>query len=139
MTAKQVESQLKRIYYLKKEIKARERMRDELMTQATHITSVLSQAKVFTDSGQSLPENYAVRSYELLQDLDELTGQLMNELNKGMKLIGSLSSPLERSILIDYHVNAMKLERICDKYHYSYRQIYNIRMAAYRKIADNFR
>lgn len=139
MTAKQVEAQLKRIYYLKKEIKARERMRDELMTQATHITSVLSQAKVFTDSGQSLPENYAIRSYELLQDLDDLTDELMTELDRGLKLIGSLSSPLERSILIDYHVNALKMEKIAQKYHYSERQVYNIRMAAYHKIADNFR
>lgn len=139
MTAKQVEAQLKRIYYLKKEIKARERMRDELMTQATHITSVLSQAKVFTDSGQSLPENYAIRSYELLQDLDDLTDELMTELERGLKLIASLSSPLERSILIDYHVNALKMEKIAQKYHYSERQVYNIRMTAYHKIADNFR
>lgn len=138
MTAMEVAQKLSKISSLKKEIRAKEQALNELMTQATHITSILSHAKVFTDSSSSAPENYAIRSYELRLDMEEGMDALVSELDECLRMINTVREPLIRSILIDYHINLLNVTQLCEKYHYSERQIYNLRMRGYKFIADHF-
>ncbi len=138
MTEKEVKVKLESIRHLRNEIRARERQLEELQAQATHITSVISYSKTFGSERSSQPENYAVNSYELVQDLDDKVGELYELMDEGMRMIDCLSDPLLRAMLIDYHINGLKMEAMTRQYHYSWRQIYNLRWVAYRKIATNF-
>lgn len=139
MTVTEVRDRLYRIEGLRKEIGAKEDALKELLAQATHITSILSHAKVFSESGQSAPENYAVRSYELRLDMEESMDELLEELDLCFRMIDVVQDPLIRSILIDCHINLLAIDQLAEKYHYSIKQIYNIRQKGYGMIADNFR
>lgn len=135
MTPREVELKLKRIYWMKREVKAKEMQLAELQTQATHITAVFSPVKA-SGSNSSKVENYAVRSYEISMDIEESIGALYETLHEGMKMIESLDDPLLRCILIDYHINGIPLAKLEKKYFYSRSQIYVLRQKAYEQIAD---
>ena len=139
MTVMEVTSKLYRIASLKEEIRAKQNALDELMTQATHITSILSHVKVYEESTSSAPENYAIRSYELRLDMEDDIEALMTELEDSIRMINSVKTPLIRAILTDCHINLLNITQLSKKYHYSERQIYNLRMRGYKEIADNFR
>lgn len=135
MTAKEVERKLSRMYWLKKEVKAKERKRKELLTQATHITADFSPTPSGGDP-MSKPERYAMETYDLLHDLDESYRILLQAQKECMELIELLDDPLLRAILIDYHFNGIKLSDIEIIYHYSRSQIWNLRQKAYQQIED---
>lgn len=135
MTAREAERKLKRIYWMQKEVKAKEMQLAELQTQATHITAVFSPVKA-SGGNSSKVENYAIRSYELRLDIEEKIQALIEAQTDGMKMIESLDDPLLRSILIDYHFNGIPLAKLETKYCYSRSQIYVLRQKAYEQIAD---
>lgn len=139
MTAREVEQKLKKVHWLKKEIKAKERQLIEIETAATHITAVLSQTKSQPTEMMSKPESYAIRSYELKVKIKEDTDDLMKQTREAYRMIAILEDPAQRAILTDYHLNDIPIRKLEETYHYSDRQIYNIRHAGYQNISDNFR
>lgn len=139
MTAREVEQKLKIVHWLKKEIKAKERQLIEIETAATHITAVLSQAKSQSTEMMSKPESYAIRSYDLKVKIKEDTDDLMEQTREAYRMIAILEDPAQRAILTDYHLNDIPIRKLEETYHYSDRQIYNIRHAGYQNISDNFR
>ena len=138
MTSTQVEKKLKRFFWLKKEVMAKEQRLDELITAATHITAVLAPVRASTSGISSKPEDYAIRSFELKMDLEDDMNRLIIEMTECERMISILEEPLQRAILIDYHFNGIPLRKLEDKYHYSRKQIYNIRQTAYENIAHNY-
>lgn len=137
MTARRVCDKFKAVWGIRKEIKVREEYLEELRTEATHITSILSHTSGAGGTTSSKPENYAVKAYELRLDLEDRINELyelMQETERMLKLI----DPVSRAILIDYHYKGLNLGEISRKYHYSPKQLYNIRWKAYRQIADNY-
>ena len=111
----------------------------EIETMATHITSVFSPAKSFSADPISKPEEYVIQTEGLKDTLRKDYKKLLGQLEEAHKMISILSDPVERGILIDYHLNKVKIRELENIYHYSERQIYNIRQRAYENIADNFR
>lgn len=138
MTAREVEQKLKRVHWLKKEIRAKERQLIEIETAATHITAVLSQTKSQPTEVMSKPESYAVRSYDLKTKIKEDTDDLMRQTREAYRMISVLEDPAQRTILTDHHLNDVKLQDLERKYHYSRKQIYNIRREAYINIAHHY-
>ena len=136
MTSKEVERRLSNVYWLKREILVKESRLAELKAMATHITAVISQTKTFSSSVTSKPENYAIRSYELTLDIEDDIRHLLQEEERATEMIQMLNDPMQRTILTDYHLNGIPLNKLEDKYHYSRTQIYNIRQSAYRRIAE---
>lgn len=139
MTPSEVKGRLDQIRSLRNEIKAREEQLEELATQATHITSVLSHAKAIGGDKTSQPESFAVNSYELRMDLEEKVQDLYLRTEEAMQMLECLPDPLLRGILIDIHINGYSMTKMERKYNYSYRQIYNLKWIGYRKIATNFK
>lgn len=137
MTALDVKHELDSIWQLRREIASREEHLEELRTQATHITSVLSQAKATSSDAGSKPENYAVRSYELMMDYEDKVGELYDKIKEAEALIELLDSPFLKAVMIDLHVRCIGLRNVMAKYNYSQRQLYNVRWKAYSKIATN--
>ena len=111
----------------------------EIDTMATHITSVFSQTKAFSADPVSKPEEYVIKTEKLKEDLLQDYKLLLQQEEEAQRMISSLDSPVERGLLIDYHLNGIKIKRLEMIYHYTERQIYNIRHKAYQNIADNFR
>ena len=136
MTSKEVERKLSNVYWLKREILVKESRLAELKAMATHITAVISQTKTFSSNVTSKPENYAIRSYELTLDIEDDIRHLLQEEERATEMIQMLNDPMQRTILTDYHLNVIPLNKLEDKYHYSRSQIYNIRQNAYRIIAE---
>lgn len=111
----------------------------EIDSMATHITSVFSLTKSFSGDTISKPEQYVIRSEKLKEDLMDDYESLLQQEREAHEMISVLQDPIERAILIDYHLNGIKIKRLENIYHYTERQIYNIRHKAYQNISDNFR
>ena len=136
MTPRDVERKLKKIFWLKREIASKENRLADMIDEATHITAILTQTR--SSEVANKPENYAVRSYELKLSLEDDIENLMQQMEEADRMIAVLTDPMERTILVDYHFNGTPLRKLEDKYHYSRKQIYNIRQEAYIKIAKDY-
>lgn len=136
MTPKEVKDRLSKVYWLRKEVRAKERTLEEMKTRATHITANFSPAKTFSSNVTSKPENYAVHTYELTLDLDEDIERLNKEISIANGMIAIVKDSTARNILFAYHVQGMKLNLLEEIFHYSRTQLYVIRRNAYEEIAD---
>ena len=135
LTADEVEKKLKRMYWMQMEEAAKERKLKEMETQATHITASFSATRT-SNMPTSKVENYAVNSYELVMDIEEMLQKLRKEQKECNELIELLDDPRLKAILTDYHCNGIKLSKIEKIYHYSRSQIHVLRKKAYQEISN---
>lgn len=135
MTPYEVREALKNCWRLKKEIRARERLLAELRSRAEKVTPSYSKAPKGGDASSRV-ESIAILIVEASIDMEERSLELIQALSDAESLIRLEEDAFKRSILTDYHLNGLSVEKIAEKEHYSDRRIWQLMSEAYRDISD---
>lgn len=135
MTAFEVRSEMRKAYWIRREIKARVRRMEELRSMAEKITPTFSPTPGGGGDGSRV-ENYAVLIIEMTQDLEERTAELLEVEKKIQGWIDYISDPRARAIAIDYHLNGLNVEEVGAVNGYERRQVFRLLSEAYEEIAE---
>jgi len=134
MTAAEVKNEMKRVYWIKKEIAARVKRMEELRSMAEKTTQTFSHVPTAQSNGSRV-ENYAIMLVEMMMDLEERTNELIAIEKKVEGWINTVADPRVRSLLIDYHLNGLSVERISEQEHYSARWVFKLLASGYEEIS----
>lgn len=134
MTAFEVRAEMRRAYWIRREINARIRRMEELRSMAEKITPTFSQAPMGGGDGSRV-ENYAVLIVEMNHDLEEKTNELLEVEKKVQGWIEYVSDPRARALCIDYHLNGLTVDDVGAVNGYERRQVFRLLSEAYEEIA----
>lgn len=138
MTPHEVRTYMSQGWKIRKEIKTRMSVMEELRSMAEKATTAFTLTPSAPQGNSSRVESYAIRIVEMQQDANELMDQLLEVVTEIQKMISCVPDPVHRAILMDYHLRGIPLSTLEDKYHYSRTQLYVIRQNAYKLIASAY-
>ena len=136
MTAFEVRSEMRKAYWIRREIKARVRRMEELRSMAEKITPTFSPVPGGGGDGSRV-EHYAILIVEMTQDLEERTAELLEVEKKIQGWIDYISDPRARAIAIDYHLNGLDIAAIGAMNGYERRQLFRLLSESYEEIAKH--
>lgn len=135
MTAFEVRSEMRKAYWIRREIKARVRRMGELRSMAEKITPTFSPTPGGGGDGSRV-EHYAVLIVEMQQDVEERTAELVKVEKSIQEWVELVDDPRARALLIDYHLNGLNAEEVGAVNGYERRQVFRILSEAYEEIAE---
>lgn len=136
MSPYEVKAFMSRSWKLRGEIRARYQRLEELRSMAEKTTTSFSLTPSTPQGNISRVEAYAVRIVEMQEDMEECVNQLYEIQRKVQEMINLASDPLQRAVLIDYHLNGKTCSKVAGEIGYSERQVWRIMNAAYEEIAE---
>ena len=136
MTPYEVRTYMSQGWRIQKELQARYRKMEELRSMAEKTTASFSLTPSAPSGASSRVESYAIRIVEMQEDMEECVNQLWEVQRKVQQMIDLASDPLQKAVLIDYHLNGKTCAKVADDIGYSERQVWRIMSAAYEEIAE---
>ena len=136
MSPYEVKAFMSQGWKIRREIKAKLNAMEELRSMAEKTTTSFSLTPSAPQGNSSRVESYAIRIVEMQQDMEEYVNQLYKVQTKVQKMINLASDPLQRAVLIDYHLNGKTCSMVAGDIGYSERQVWRIMNSAYEEIAE---